>query len=67
MGYCQARAEFDRTPQFTITQREIGRGEQYIGLTKCGVSFSQVFIEREGFAHDLFQFMPAFNGRYVAA
>ena len=53
-------------PQFSITQREIGRGELDVGLTKCGVRFGQVFIEREGFARGLFRFAPTFNGRNVA-
>jgi hypothetical protein len=53
-------------PQFTISQREIGRGECHVGRTKCGVSFGQVFIEREGFARRLFLFAPRLNGRDVA-
>ena len=49
MGYRQARAEFDRPPQFMITHREIGRDENNMRETKCGIGFGQVFIEREGF------------------
>ena len=53
-------------PQFAITQREIGRGERHVDLTKCDVSFGQVFIEREGFARGLFRFAPTFNWRNLA-
>lgn len=67
MSHGYARAEFDRTPQFTITKREIVRDEPPVGLTKCDVSFSQVFIEREGFAGGLFRLAPAFQRRNVAA
>jgi hypothetical protein len=52
--------------QLTITQREIGRGEQRMGLTKGGVSFGQVIIEREGLTRRPFRFAPAFNRRNVA-
>jgi len=66
MRQCQARAQFDRPPQFAIALREIVRGKRSIGKTSCGMSFAQVFIERESFVCCLFRFAPAFNGRNVS-
>ena len=66
MRLCQARAQFDRAPQLSIALREIVRGKYSIGKTCGGMSFAQVFIERESFVCCLFRFAPAFNGRNIS-
>ena len=70
----------DKAAEFQAKARELGLNIDRRGMTgyaadspfkellrKCGVSFGQVVIERDGFARGLFRFAPAFNGRNVAA